>query len=351
MTVRVAIAGASGYAGGEVARLLADHPECEVVTLSAHSSVGKDVTSVHPHLASYAGVSFQETTPEVLSDHDVVIMALPHGESGELGDQLLASGGQRLLIDLGADRRLESPEAWATFYGGAHHTPFVYGMPELPTAEGPTQRELIAGASALASPGCNATAVTLALAPLVHAGVIRAQDLSAVLAVGPSGAGRVVRQDLLGSELMGSAHPYAVGGVHRHIPEIIQNLHRAGGEGATVSLTPVLVPMSRGILATCSAVGVNTLSATELHALVSDTYATEPFVRVLPLGSFPRTADVLGSNTLSIGLAVDESVNRVIVVAAIDNLVKGTAGAAVQSMNIVFGFDETLGLSLNGVAP
>ena len=351
MTLRVAIAGASGYAGGEVARLLADHPEFDVHTLTAHSSVGKDVTEVHPHLASYAGVSFQETTLEVLSGHDVVIMALPHGESGALGDQLLASGGQRLLIDLGADRRLESADAWASFYGGQHHQPFVYGMPELPRTTGPTQRELIAGASAVASPGCNATAVTLALAPLVHAGVIETTDITAVLAVGPSGAGRVLRHDLLGSELIGSAHPYAVGGVHRHIPEITQNLQHAGGAGVTLSMTPVLVPMSRGILATCSALLATKLSASELHAIVSKAYADEAYVRVLPLGSFPKTADVLGSNTLSLGLAVDESVKRVIVVSAIDNLVKGTAGAAVQSMNLVFGFDESTGLSVNGVAP
>lgn len=351
MTVRVAIAGASGYAGGEVARLLADHPEFDVVTLTAHSSVGAKVTSVHPHLASYSHSVFQPTSVEVLSGHDVVVIAVPHGESGKLGDHLLAEGTQKLILDLGADRRLESAEDWARFYGGDYHAPFVYGMPELPRAAGPCQRERIIQAEAIASPGCNATAVSLALAPLIHAGVIHSTDVSAVLAVGPSGAGRVLRADLLGSELMGSARPYAVGGVHRHIPEIIQNLHHAGGKGMSVSLTPVLVPMSRGILATCSAVLREKSSSEDLHAIMTAAYSDETFVRVLPLGSFPQTKDVLGSNTVSLGIAVDEAVNRVIVVAAIDNLVKGTAGAAVQSMNLVFGFPEHMGLSVNGVAP
>lgn len=351
MTVRVAIAGASGYAGGEVARLLADHPECEVVTLSAHTSAGSEVTSIHPHLASYAGMVFQPTTLEVLAGHDVVVLAVPHGESGNLGDDLLARGDQTLLIDLGADRRLENPDDWSRFYGGHHHDPFVYGMPELPRASGPSQRERIAGARAVASPGCNATAVSLALAPLIRAGVIEETDLSAVLAVGPSGAGRVARLDLLGAELMGSAGPYAVGGVHRHIPEVLQNLGHAGAKGATLSLTPVLVPMSRGILATSSAVLKGSHSVEEVHAVMVEAYRNEPFMRVLPAGTFPKTADVLGSNTVAFGVAVDEAVNRVIVVSALDNLVKGTAGAAVQSMNLVFGFPETLGLSVNGVAP
>jgi N-acetyl-gamma-glutamyl-phosphate reductase len=351
MTVRVAIAGASGYAGGEVARLLADHPEFSVTTLTAHTSAGRPVTSVHAHLATYRGMVFQETTLANLADHEVVILALPHGESGELGEQLLASGNQRLLIDLGADRRLLERADWDQFYGGTHYSPFVYGMPELPRVSGPSQRELIQKATAVAAPGCNATAVTLALAPLVTAGLIHGTDIQAVLAVGPSGAGRVLRSDLLGAELIGSAHPYAVGGVHRHIPEIAQNLRISGASDVSVSLTPVLVPMSRGILATCSALLTGASTAQEIHQALLDAYSAEPCVQVLELGSLPKTGDVLGSNTIALGVAVDEAVNRVIVVSAIDNLVKGTAGAAVQSMNLVFGFPETTGVSLNGVAP
>lgn len=351
MGVRVAIAGASGYAGGEVARLLADHPDVSDITLTAHTHAGDLVTSVHPHLASFAGQSFLATAPETLAGHDVVVLALPHGESGALGEELLAKGDQRLLIDLGADRRLRDSAAWAAFYSGQHYEPFVYAMPELPRAEGPGQRELIREAGALAVPGCNATAVTLALAPLVHRGLVKTDDLHAVLAVGPSGAGRVLRTDLLAAELLGSARPYAVGGTHRHIPEITQNLEIAGGASPAISMTPVLVPMSRGILATCSGVRTGGDSAASLHAALADAYSGEPFVRVAPLGSWPQTSDVIGSNTVSLGVAVDESVNRVIVIAAIDNLVKGTAGAAVQSMNIALGFAETTGLSVNGVAP
>ncbi len=351
MTLRVAIAGASGYAGGEVARLLADHPEVGALTLTAHSHAGDSVASVHPHLASLAGQSFHATTPEVLAGHDVVVLALPHGESGPLGETLVPSGDQRLLIDLGADRRLVDSTDWAQFYGGVHHAPFVYGMPELPRHDGASQRERIAKASAIVAPGCNATAVTLAMAPLLAAGVIAADDISAVLAVGPSGAGRSLRADLLGAELMGSAKPYAVGGTHRHLPEIAQNLELASALSVSVSMTPVLVPMSRGILATVSAKLASHQSASKLHDVLSAAYANEPFVRVMELGSFPATADVLGSNTIALGVALDEAVNRVIVVAAIDNLVKGTAGAAVQSMNIALGLPETMGLSANGVAP
>ncbi len=351
MTLRVAIAGASGYAGGEVARLLADHPEVGALTLTAHSHAGDSVASVHPHLASLAGQSFHATTPEVLAGHDVVVLALPHGESGPLGETLVPSGDHRLLIDLGADRRLVDSTDWAQFYGGVHHAPFVYGMPELPRHDGASQRERIAKASAIVAPGCNATAVTLAMAPLLAAGVIAADDISAVLAVGPSGAGRSLRADLLGAELMGSAKPYAVGGTHRHLPEIAQNLELASALSVSVSMTPVLVPMSRGILATVSAKLASHQSASKLHDVLSAAYANEPFVRVMELGSFPATADVLGSNTIALGVALDEAVNRVIVVAAIDNLVKGTAGAAVQSMNIALGLPETMGLSANGVAP
>lgn len=351
MTMRVAIAGASGYAGGEVARLLSEHPEFDVATVTAHSLVGQSVEQVHPHLASLHGHVFQETTLEVLAGHDVVVVALPHGDSGELGETLLASGGQKILVDLGADRRLEDSGDWDAFYGGTHYAPFTYAMPELPRLSGPSSRELIHGATTLAAPGCNATAITLAVVPLISRGIIAPEDLSAVLAVGSSGAGKTPRSDLMGSELQGSANPYAVGGIHRHIPEIRQNLRTSTGHDVTLSMTPVLVPMSRGILATCSGLRLSGHSATEVHRELQDAYAAEPFVTVLPLGQFPRTGDVVGSNQVHLGVAVDESVNRVIVISAIDNLVKGTAGAALQSLNLALGFEETLGLTRNGVAP
>jgi N-acetyl-gamma-glutamyl-phosphate reductase len=351
MNLRVAIAGASGYAGGEVARLLASHPSVSEVTLTAHTHAGKAVAEVHPHLASYADQTFLETTPQVLADHDVVVLALPHGESGMLGEKLLEAKTQRLLIDLAADRRLVDPSAWERFYGGTHHAPFVYGMPELRHADGSSQRDRIAEADCVVAPGCNASAVTLALAPLLHMGLVSPLDVSAVLVVGPSGAGRTLRPDLLGAELMGSAHPYAVAGSHRHIPEIIQNLNVASGLNVSLSLTPVLVPMSRGILATVTTQRTGHHEAAEIHQVMAEAYGSEPFVRVLPPGSYPKTGDVLGSNTVSIGVGVDEAVNRVIVVAALDNLVKGTAGAAIQSMNVALGLPEALGLSVDGIAP
>lgn len=351
MSFSVAIAGASGYAGGELARLLAAHPDFDVVTLAAHSSAGEKVNSIHPHLASFAGQVFTETSMDTLAAHDVIALALPHGESGALGEALRSRGGYTVLLDLGADRRLEDPRDWDAYYGGDFSQPFVYGMPELPRVEGLTQRERLQAATDIAIPGCNATGVTLALAPLLAAGAVEADDLSAVLAVGASGAGRALRSDLLAAELTGSARPYAVGGTHRHLPEIRQNLLHASGHHATVSMTPVLVPMARGILATCSARVKDAKDAARLHQIVADAYATEAYVRVYDRGSMPATADVLGSNTLALGVAYDASVNRVIVVAALDNLVKGTAGAAVQSLNLACGFEETRGLMIDGLAP
>jgi N-acetyl-gamma-glutamyl-phosphate reductase len=351
MTLRVAIAGASGYAGGEVARLLEGHPEFELATLTAHSAAGQSVESVHPHLSTLHGRTFEKTTLDVLSGHDVVVIALPHGDSGALGEELLAQGGQKLIVDLGADRRLESTADWDAFYGGTHYAPFTYAMPELVRASGPSSRDLISSSSALAAPGCNATAITVALVPLLARGIIEPHDLSAVLAVGSSGAGKTPRADLMGADLQGSANPYAVGGIHRHLPEIRQNIRAATGHDSALSMTPVLVPMSRGILATCSGIRSGKHSAADIHRELIDAYRDEPFVSVLPLGQFPRTGDVVGSNQVHLGVALDESVNRVVVISALDNLVKGTAGAALQSMNLALGFEETAGLTSNGVAP
>lgn len=351
MTFRVAIAGASGYAGGELARLLAAHPDYEVTTLAAHTAASQPVGSAHPHLSSFAGRTFTATSVETLSGHDVVALALPHGESGALGEALRASGDEAVLVDLGADRRLRNRADWDQFYGGDFFAPFAYGMPELVRASGPTSRELLAGARDIAVPGCNATAVTLALAPLLAGGLIQGHDISAVLAVGSSGAGKALRSDLLAAELTGSARPYAVGGIHRHLPEIRQNFADASDQATSVSMTPVLVPMSRGILATCSAPLAGAVSAEDFHAALGDAYADEPFVRVYDRGLFPATGDVIGSNTLALGVAVDVAVNRVIVVAAVDNLVKGTAGAALQSLNLALGLDEASGLTMDGLAP
>jgi N-acetyl-gamma-glutamyl-phosphate reductase len=343
MPLSVAVAGASGYAGGELLRLLGSHPEFEVTTVTANANAGQPLAAIHPNLTSLRHLTLQETTPAVLAGADVVFLALPHGASGAITAELPEDV---LVIDCGADHRLTSPDAWAAFYGGEYHGAWTYGMPELAA-----QRTALQGATRVAVPGCNVTAITLALAPGIAAGVIEPQDLVAVLAVGTSGAGKSLRPDLLASEIAGSASAYQVGGVHRHTPEVVQNLEAAGGSGVTISFTPVLVPMSRGILATSTARLAEGASAAQVRGVWEAAYADEPFVHVLPTGSFPRSGDTTGANTCLIGLAVDENAGRVVVVSAIDNLVKGTAGAAIQSANLALGFPETLGLPVDGVAP
>ena len=348
MSFSVAVAGASGYAGGELLRLLDAHPDFDIRTVTAHSNAGQRLGSVQPHLRSLADRVLVDTTPENLAGHDVVVLALPHGKSGEVTAQLDPS---TLVVDCGADHRLVNDEDWAAFYGGEYFGAWDYGVPELPIEAGRKQRERLVGATRIAAPGCNASTVALSLAPGVSAGVIEPTDIVAVLAVGPSGAGKSLKLNLLASEILGSANPYAVGGTHRHIPEIAQSLRAAGAGDVSISFTPVLVPMSRGILATSTARIVPGTSAADVRAAWENAYAGERFVELLPEGEFPRTADVLGANVALMGLAIDEAAGRAVVVTAVDNLTKGTAGAAVQSANIALGIDESTGLSVNGVAP
>jgi len=350
MTYSVAVSGASGYAGGEILRLLASHPDIEIRTVTAHSNAGQPLVEHQPHLRSLAHLTLQDTTPEILAGHDIVFLALPHGQSGQYTDAL---GATPLVIDAGADHRLTSQASWDAFYGGDFHEPWAYGVPEL-LVGGTKQRETLRTATRIAAPGCNASTVSLSLAPGVAAGVIDSGDIVSVLAVGPSGAGKSLKTTLLGSEILGTANPYAVGGTHRHIPEIRQALAAVSGaapEGIRISFTPVIVPMARGILATSTAPIVDGVSDAEIRAAWEHAYGDETFVQLLPEGHFPRTADVLGANTALVGLAIDRAANRVTVVAAVDNLVKGTAGAAVQSMNLALGLPESRALSVNGVAP
>jgi len=353
--IRVAVAGASGYAGGEALRLLLGHPEVEVGAVTAASSAGERLGAVHPHLLPLADRVLAETTPELLAQHDAVVLALPHGASAALAAQL---PDDVLVLDCGADHRLVDPAAWTAFYGTDHAGTWPYGMPELltrPAGEGASkQREALVGARRVAVPGCYPTGISLALAPGFAAGLLEPDDVVVVAASGTSGAGKGLKANLLGSEVMGSMSPYGVGGVHRHTPEVEQNLSGAAGEPVSVSFTPTLAPMPRGILATCTArvrQPVTSATAAQLRSAWEAAYRDEPFVTVLPEGSWPRTADVLGSNAVSMGLALDERVGRVVVVAAEDNLVKGTAGAAVQCLNLAFGLPETLGLTSVGLAP
>lgn len=347
MSYSVAVAGASGYAGGELLRLLSAHPEFEVTTVTAHANAGQPLIAVQPHLRSLAQLTLVDTTPANLADHDVIFLALPHGASGAITADL-PSG--TLVIDCGADHRLADAADWHRFYDGEFFDQWAYGVPELPVGA-VKQRANLVGAKRIAAPGCNASTVALSLAPGIAAGVIEARDLVSVLAVGPSGAGKSLKLANLAGEILGSANPYSVGGTHRHIPEIQQSLRWAGAVSPTISFTPVIVPMSRGILATSTARIVPGTSTADVVAAWHSAYADEPFVHVLPDGTMPRSGDTIGTNSALIGIAVDEEVGRVVVVAALDNLVKGTAGAAIQCANIALGITETTGLTTDGVAP
>ena len=343
--------GASGYAGGEILRLLLAHPHLEIGAVTAGGSAGELLGTIHPQLTPLAGRRLDDTSAETLSGHDVVFLALPHGHSAALAAQL---PDDVVVIDCGADFRLESGDAWTTFYDTPYAGSWPYGMPELTVGHGrpPTkQRARLAGTRRIAVPGCYPTAVSLALAPGLAAGVLAPEDIVVVAASGTSGAGRGLKPHLLGSEVMGSMSPYGVGGVHRHTPEIEQNLSRAADAPVTVSFTPTLAPMARGILATCTARLTPGAAAGAVRAAWERAYEDEPFVHVLPEGQWPRTADVLASNNVQVQVTVDERAGRVVAVSAVDNLTKGTAGAAVQCANLALGLEETTGLPVAGVAP
>jgi len=341
----VALAGASGYAGGEILRLLLGHPgytdgRLEIGALTAAASAGTTLGEHHPHLLPLAQRVLQPTDIDVLRGHDVVFLALPHGHSAAIAEEL---GPEVLVVDCGADFRLTDPADWERFYGSAHAGSWPYGLPELPG-----NREALAGTTRIAVPGCYPTAALLALLPAVAAGLVE-PAVTVVAVSGTSGAGRAAKVDLLGSEIIGSARAYNIGGVHRHTPEIAQGLRGVTDRDVTVSLTPVLIPTSRGILATCTARTEATLS--EVRAAYEKAYDAEPFVHLLPEGQLPRTGSVIGSNAAQLAVAVDTDARTFVAVCAIDNLVKGTGGAAVQSMNLALGWPETEGLTTVGVAP
>ncbi|MGH8824009.1 MAG: N-acetyl-gamma-glutamyl-phosphate reductase [Jiangellaceae bacterium] len=347
MGVTIAVAGASGYAGGELLRLALSHPAFEIGAVTARDSAGDMLGEHHPHLTPLGERVLEPTTPGTLAGHDVAVLALPHGASGAIAAEL---PDDVLVVDCGADHRLADAASWSAFYATEHAGTWPYGLPELVTAGGKQRRTLV-GARRVAVPGCNATAVTLALAPGLAAGVIEPEDLVAVLACGTSGAGKTPKTHLSASEIMGAATPYGVGGVHRHVPEIEQNLSLAAGCAVSVSFTPTLVPMSRGILATTTARLVPGTDPEAVRSAWSAAYADEAFVHLLPDGHWPSTASVLGANTAHLQVAVDKRAGRVVAVVAIDNLTKGTAGAALQCANLALGLPEVLGLPMAGVAP
>ncbi len=344
MGVRVAVAGASGYAGGELLRIIGGHPDMELGPLAAATSAGAPVTVAHPHLAHLDSHTFEPLDPARLSSADLVFLALPHEESATVGAALPAGIP---VVDLSASFRLADSRAWSAYYRTPHAGQWCYGLPELPGA-----RERIAAARRVAAPGCYATAAILALAPLVAAGLADPRDIVIVAASGTSGAGRSPSAALLATEVIGSMSAYAAGGTHRHTPEIEQALRLVDGAEPVVSFTPMLAPMPRGILATCTArlrdPGTGTAALREAFAAA---YDGAPFVRLLPEGHWPSTAATNGSNMVHLQAAADAHAGRAVIVAALDNLGKGAAGQAVQAANLMLGLPETTGLSSQGVAP
>ena len=341
----VAVAGASGYAGGEILRLLLGHPgyadgSLTIGALTAAASAGSTLGEHHPHLLPLSERIIEPTDADVLSGHDVVFLALPHGHSAEIAERL---GAGTVVIDCGADFRLTDPADWRRFYGSEHAGSWPYGLPELPGG-----RDRLRGATRIAVPGCYPTAALLALLPAVAADLVE-PAVTVVAVSGTSGAGRAAKVDLLASEVIGSARAYNIAGVHRHTPEIAQGLRAVTDKPVTVSFTPVLIPTARGILATCTA--RTSASAAQIREAYEKAYAGEPFVYLLPEGRLPQTGSVIGSNAAQLAVAVDADAGVLVAVCAIDSLVKGTAGAAVQSMNLALGWPEGQGLSTVGLAP
>ena len=334
----VAVAGATGYAGGEALRILAAHPDFDITCVAGHSSVGESMAKHMPHIPQLANLVVEDTTPEVLNGHDVIILALPHGASGKLASQLDPNA---VVVDLGADHRLEEQAAWDEFYGGDFYEHWTYGMPELITGKAADgsytrQRAALPGTKRIAGPGCNVTATTLALQPGIAEGLVESQDIVADLVVGYSGAGKNLKRTIL------------------------QNFAHAAGKSAaeasefTLGFTPILAPMSRGILATVSARMTDkakTLSDEEIRAVWSKAYEGQDFMVLLPEGTLPATGNIIGSNAAHLQVVTDRKAGRIYAFAAIDNLNRGTAGQAVQSLNIALGLPEDAGLTKIGVAP
>jgi N-acetyl-gamma-glutamyl-phosphate reductase len=343
MGMVAAVVGASGYAGGELLRLLAVHPDLDVGAVAAASNAGRPLAELHPQLRSLSDRILVAADDPAVGAADVVFLALPHGESARVAAGLPDGC---LVVDLGADFRLTSASDWERFYGGPHAGTWPYGLPELPGT-----REQLMTARRIANPGCYATAITLAFAPLLAAGVISADDLVVTAASGTSGAGRGAKPHLLGTEVMGDLSPYELGGTHQHLAEMRQALGRVAGDAVTMSFTPVLAPMPRGILVSGSGRLRRGTDTDELRAVLHEAYDDEPFVHVLAADQWPHTAATLGSNSCHLQVVADDDAGRAVVVAAIDNLGKGAAGQALQNANIALGLPETAGVPIDGVAP
>ena len=337
--MKIGIVGASGYAGGELIRLLAGHPTFTLHYISAGSNAGELITSIHPHLTAFAGQRFASTSVAEINDCELVFFALPHGESAKLISQIAP---QIKVVDLGADYRLTSESQWKKYYGGDYSGSWKYGLPEI------TSIQEISTSDRIANPGCYATAIALSAAPAISAGLIDSTDIVVVAASGTTGAGRSAKGNLLGSEVMNSLSSYKFGGVHQHIPEIEQVLSSINGKETKISFTPILAPMPRGILATTTAKLVKAATLDQMRTLYTE-YFTSPFVHILPEGQMPQTSSVLGTNNVHMQIAIDAHTDRLVVSTAIDNLGKGAAAQAIQNANVMAGLDQSEGLTQMGV--
>ena len=336
--MKIAVVGASGYAGGELLRLLSGHPEFEISYIAAGSNAGELITNLHPQLTNFIGRKFEATNVGMINKCQLVFTALPHGESAKLISQVDKSVK---IVDLGADFRLQNSEAWKKYYGGEHAGSWVYGLPEL------VDHKEISNSTRVANPGCYATAIALSVAPVLP--IIDSKDIVVVAASGTTGAGRSAKVNLIGSEVMNNLTSYKFGGVHQHTPEIEEVLSKVGNKDVKISFTPILAPMPRGILATVTAKLTTNSKAESVRESFSNYYKNSKFVTLLPAGSMPMTSAVLGSNNVQIQVAVDEHVGRVVISTAIDNLGKGAAGQAIQNANLMCGFVEDAGLQNLGV--
>ena len=336
--MKTAVVGASGYAGGELLRLLSNHPKFKLSYLAAGSNAGEPITNLHPQLTNFTGRNFEETEIAKINNSDLVFIALPHGESAKLTNQI---DPKVKIVDLGADFRLVDGKKWEKYYGGKHAGSWVYALPEL------VDHKLISSANKVANPGCYATAIALSIAPALS--LINAEDIVVVAASGTTGAGRSAKVNLLGSEVMNNLTSYKFGGIHQHTPEIEQILSSISRESVKISFTPVLAPMPRGILATVTAQLTQQSSAEQIREIYQSFYSGSKFVKVLPVGSMPMTSAVLGTNNAQIQIAVDEHVNRLLISSVIDNLGKGAAGQAIQNANLMCDLAEDAGLEILGV--
>jgi len=337
--MKTAVIGASGYAGGELLRVLSFHPHLQVTQVSAHSNAGESITSVHPHLTTHNDEKFLSIDSLKFEEIEVAFIALPHGQSAGIVEKFSKN---TKIVDLGADFRLTDAAQWTKYYDGPHAGVWTYGLPEIPG-----NRAKITESSKVANPGCYATSIITGLLPALR--VIDSSDIVVVAASGTTGAGRNAKLSLIASEVMGSLTSYKFGGIHQHTPEVEQALSQASGKNVKISFTPILAPIPRGILSTITARLFESIDTEKIHSLFSDFYKNDYFVDVLPVGLLPKTASLTGSNKIQMQVAVDDHTNRLVISVAIDNLGKGAASQAIQNANLMCGFHEGAGLSTDGL--